>query len=204
MPIVDLTQTIVHHMQVFPGDDPAILEVTHTLENDGHANSRLSLNMHTGTHIDGPQHMIKHHRAMADMPMDDFIGTGCAIDISKYEVFDDAGLIAQKAQGCTAVLFYTGLGQFFGTPRYTPEAPYVGVEAAKQLVRMKIKLFGIDAFGPDPSPYLTHHELFNNNILIAENLTNIDQLIDIPKFELIALPLKIKADSAPARIIARF
>jgi kynurenine formamidase len=45
--------------------------------------------------------------------------------------------------------------------------------------------------------------LFTNNVLIAENLANTERLIGIGPFEVIALPLRIEADSSIARIIAR-
>jgi kynurenine formamidase len=45
--------------------------------------------------------------------------------------------------------------------------------------------------------------LLKNNVLIAENLTGMEKLLSVKKFEIIALPLRIHADSSPARIVAR-
>jgi kynurenine formamidase len=67
---------------------------------------------------------------------------------------------------------------------------------------MEVKLFGIDTLSPDASPFSTHDVLLGNGILIAENLTNLDKLLEIKEFTVLALPLKVVADSAPARIIA--
>ena len=49
----------------------------------------------------------------------------------------------------------------------------------------------------------THKLLFDNGIYIIENLMNLDKLLGIKKFEVIALPLKIKADSSIARVVAK-
>lgn len=58
--------------------------------------------------------------------------------------------------------------------------------------------------GPDlDKPWVTHKILLENEILILENLTNLDQLINIKDFEVIALPTKLQADAAPLRVIAR-
>ena len=61
----------------------------------------------------------------------------------------------------------------------------------------------IDSPSPDRRPFEIHKLLLENNVLIAENLTNLDKLMSANNFEVIALPLKIHADSSPARIIAR-
>ena len=61
----------------------------------------------------------------------------------------------------------------------------------------------MDSPSPDLYPFEIHKLLLENNILLAENLTNFDSLLSVNNFEIIALPLKIHADSSPARIIAR-
>ncbi len=55
---------------------------------------------------------------------------------------------------------------------------------------------------PDRPPHEIHTLLLENDVLIAENLCNLDQLLPAKAFEIIALPLRIHADSSPARIIA--
>lgn len=71
------------------------------------------------------------------------------------------------------------------------------------LVRKRVKMIGLDTPSPDKIPFEIHKYLFQNNILIIENLTNLEKLIDGENFEVIALPLKIRADSSIARVIAR-
>lgn len=71
------------------------------------------------------------------------------------------------------------------------------------LVRKEIKMIGFDMPSPDKYPFEVHKCLFKGKILIAENLTNLEKLLDVGEFEVIALPLNIKADSSIARVIAR-
>jgi len=202
MKIIDLSQTIVNRMQVYPGDEPPMLHQTHSLEFDGHSNYQLISGMHVGTHMDGPQHMVEGNRMICDMPVKNFIGKACVIDIRDNILFDNVELVKQKATGCLAVLFYTGYGAFFGTSQYLKEYPLVGEKVASVLVDLGIKLVGIDSLTPDASPDATHKILLRNGIVIAENLTNLEQLLEIKDFTVIALPLKIEADSAPARVVA--
>ncbi|MDP4209652.1 MAG: cyclase family protein [Bacteroidota bacterium] len=203
MQIIDLTQTIVHGMQVYPGDEPPSLEQINSLEKDTFTNHRFSTGMHAGTHIDGPWHMVGDKRFIADSPLDYFIGKASVIDIRNTSVFRDASLVKEKASGCSIVLFYTGMGEKFGTPQYLADYPLVGEQIAEVCVEMGIKLLGIDTLSPDVAPHETHKILLGNGVLIAENLCNLHLLLDKNDIEVIALPLKIAADSAPARIIAR-
>ncbi len=61
----------------------------------------------------------------------------------------------------------------------------------------------MDILGPDQPPFLTHKTLLENEILIIENLTNLDQLVGVKNFEVIALPAKFNADAAPIRVVAK-
>lgn len=51
---------------------------------------------------------------------------------------------------------------------------------------------------------LNHKTLLGNGILIMENLVNLEKLLDIPSFEVIALPMKLQADAAWVRVVVRY
>ena len=101
------------------------------------------------------------------------------------------------------VVLYTGMSSLFGRKEYFNDYPTVSVELAQLFVERQVKMVCIDSPSPDRHPYEIHKLLLENNVLIAENLINLDKLLFIKKFEIIALPLNIHADSSPARIIAR-
>ena len=202
MKIIDLTQTIINGMQVYPGDVPPLLQKTHTIEHDSYTNYQLTIGMHTGTHIDGPLHMIDNKQLIAEFHLDCFIGKACIIDIQNEKIFSNIQIVKEKSIGCSIILFYTGFGKYFGTDAYASNYPTINNNVAEFITQLKIKLVGIDSFSPDIAPYQTHKTLLSNGVLIAENLTNLHLLLNETEFEIIALPLKIAADSAPARIIA--
>jgi kynurenine formamidase len=202
MNIIDLTQTVTHQMQVYPGDTPPVLRHTHTLAGDGYTNHRLTTEMHVGTHIDGTWHMMDDCRLISGFSIHHFIGKACVIDISREKEFNNSQYVKEKAEGCHIVLFHTGYGKFFGTDKYLAGYPLVGDNVAREMVASGIKLVGIDTFSPDIAPYQTHKTLLGNGVLIAENLANLHLLLSETTFQVIALPLKIAADSAPARVIA--
>lgn len=202
MQIVDLTQTMIHNLQVYPGDIPPTLEQTHSLEKDGYTNHVLSAGMHAGTHIDGPWHMVGQKKNISEIPLSQFVGRACVIDVSGEKEFNDVALIKGRCTDCDVILFYSGYGQLFGTEKYLSGYPVIGMDVAAELVESKVKMIGTDTLSPDISPYDVHKKLLSNEVLIAENLANLDVLLKYHSFKIIALPLKIDADSAPARIIA--
>ena len=60
----------------------------------------------------------------------------------------------------------------------------------------------MDLPSPDNYPFEIHKKLFANNILIVENLTNLSELIGVKDFDIIAFPLKIRAEASLVRVVA--
>jgi kynurenine formamidase len=81
--------------------------------------------------------------------------------------------------------------------------PVLTVAFTELLVMKQVKMIGLDTPSPDKYPFEIHKCLFQYKILITENLTNVEQLLNVKSFEIIALPLHIRADSSVARVIAR-
>ena len=201
--IIDLTHLIEDRMPSYPGDTITELIQSKFLGKDFHSNHQLTINMHAGTHIDGPMHLLNSMEYINEFPLETFMGDGVLIDArgdkeiiykEKYET------IIKKSQ---IVLINTGFSSLFGQPEYFNEHPVITLEFAEFLVRKQIKMVGLDMPSPDKYPFEMHKCLFNGEILIAENLTNLNKLVDVNEFEVIALPLNIKADSSIARVIAR-
>lgn len=203
MKLIDLTHTIHRNIAVFPGDDPIQLEQIRTLENDGFNNYRLSTGMHVGTHIDGPKHMTSDKRLMSELPLDMFAGKAVLIDVRGEKKIEFRESFRTSILPESIVLFYSGFDLHFGEPNYFTTYPDITEELARFLADQHVKIVGLDWVSPDHDPYPIHDILFKNNILILENLTNLDQLLHEPKFEIFAFPLKIEADSSIVRVVAR-
>lgn len=73
---------------------------------------------------------------------------------------------------------------------------------AQALVEAGVHMLGLDTPTPDRAPFPVHKILLGNGVLIAENLTNLEELLTVPSFIVFALPAKLQADAAPARVIA--
>ncbi len=190
-------------MPVYPGDAKTVLRQSRRLENDGYNDHRLATGMHAGTHIDGPMHLTTSQDYISDIKIESFIGRGCLLDVRNQPLIgvkpEYLSVIAERS----IVLLYTGFDQFYGQPEYYQGHPVVNDDLCQLFIDKKIKLLGIDAPSPDNAPFPIHKKLLANGIYCVENLTNLDKIPPEKNFEVIALPLNIRANGSVARVIAR-
>jgi len=102
------------------------------------------------------------------------------------------------------VLVYTDFGKNYRNKKYYENVPNITKAFAEEMVKAQVKIIGMDILGPDAPPFPTHKILLGNSILIIENLVNLEKLLDIPHFEVIALPMKLQSDAAWVRVVARY
>ena len=203
MKLLDLTHPFHRNIAVFPGDDPIRIDHVRKLDRDGFNNYRLSTGMHVGTHIDGPMHMTTDSRMICQLPLEQFAGRGVLIDVRGEKVIEFRESFRTLIEAGDIVLFYSGLDTQFGTPKYFTDYPYITEELARFLASLPVKMIALDWVSPDHEPYPVHDILFNANVLILENLTNLGELINETNFEIFAFPLRIEADSSIVRAVAR-
>lgn len=201
--LIDLSQMIEDDMPVFPGDIKTSLFQNKYLKINAHNNHRLEISMHSGTHVDGPMHLTESKEYICQMPLDSFMGPGYILDVRGQSVIQMQTEYETKIADNSIVLLYTGWDSAYGTKEYYEEHPVVDKNFCDMLLRKRVKLLGMDIPSPDRYPFEVHKTLLNNRILIAENLTNLGKLLGIKSFEVIAFPLKIRADSSMARVVAR-
>ena len=201
--LIDLTQIIEDDMPIYPGDIKTNLFQVKYLSINKHNNYRLDISMHTGTHIDSPMHLTKSKEYICELPLESFIATGCVIDVRNQPIIQMKEEYGKLVKENSIVLLYTGLDKLYGKQEYYEEHPLIHIDLCKYLLKKNIKMLGIDMPSPDRYPFEIHKLFFENNVCIIENLTNIDKLLGNKSFEVIAFPLKIKADSSMARVVAR-
>lgn len=200
---IDLTQPITDNMPYYPGDQPVSLQQIAFREEEGHSNFLLSTGMHSGTHLDGPMHLTSSLTRIAELPLDAFAGPGLILNVMGQKIIDIPESSLSSLKPGSVVLFFTGFDLYFGQKAYYLSYPAISENTANLLVKKKVKMVGIDFPSVDYAPFKVHDILLSNNILIIENLTNLPALLPYRDFELLAFPLKIKADSSPVRVVAR-
>lgn len=209
MQIVDLSQVIRAKMPVFPGDAPPRFERVAHVPADGCNMLQVTMNYHAGTHIDAPRHMDNDGLSIEQLPLAQFCGSGTVIDCCFVnDGYITTAFLAPYAQligQMDYLLLYTGWSRFWDTPRYYEAFPVLDEEAALWLRQFHLKGVGIDALSVDrldASNSPIHHLLLTEGLVIVENLTGLEALLE-KKFTFYCLPLAIEgADGSPVRAAA--
>lgn len=201
--LIDLTHVIEDNMPIYPGDIRTNLFQTKYLNENKYNDHRLNISMHAGTHIDSPMHLTESDQYISELSLESFIAKGCVIDVRNQSIIEMKADYEELIKENSIVLFYTGLDKLYGKPEYYKEHPIIDINLCKFLLKKNIKMLGIDMPSPDKYPFEIHKLLLKNKVYIIENLTNLDKLMDIQDFEIMAFPLKIKADGSMTRVVAR-
>ncbi|SET76491.1 Kynurenine formamidase [Natronincola peptidivorans] len=209
MKIIDLTQMMHADMPVFPGTEKPIFYPANTLEKDGFIETKLSLYSHTGTHIDAPGHMLLGGKLLNQLEISHFIGKATVLDVSTMEKKEiskeDLLKYEDKIKDLDYLILKTGWSKYWGEEKYFDGFPSLTVEAAAWLTGFNLKGIGIDTISIDDMKTTTfpnHYKLFENNMIVIENLTNLD-LIKEEIFIFSCFPLNYEnADGSPVRAIA--
>jgi arylformamidase len=182
--------------------------------------TEIKMSVHTGTHIDAPNHFVIGALAISEIPLERFIGRTHVLRVpteAGEEIGPDrlAGTSADIEPG-DIVLINTGWWQRFMTDAasYCREHPWLSAEAGDWLAARGVKMLGIDTINPDISPlhrpaafdWPVHCRLLAAGIPVMENV-NYAGLAgnDAPAmtFWLNAAPISIdEADGAPVRAVA--
>jgi arylformamidase len=199
MKIYDVTAPIFEGMPVYknkPEKQPKFSTVT----NDYVTESRVDMDVHTGTHIDAPLHMVKNGETFETISLEKLVGTCKVFDVTNVDdKISKADIAHLDIQENDFVLFKTK-NSFDDAFHF--EFIYVAEDAAQYLAEKKVRGVGIDALGVERSQpgHPTHKTLFGNNIIIIEGL----RLKDVPEgqYFMVAAPLKlVGTDAAPARVL---
>lgn len=202
MRVIDISMTIRGDMPVYH-DAPAKRPV-HTVERsippDGINESRLSLNLHTGTHLDSPFHMMEGGWPTEFLPLERLIAVCRVLDLTHVEgkiTRDDLeGLGIRPGD---FLLFKTSNSEH---EKWREDFVYLEKSGAEYLASLGVSGVGTDALGIERAQpgHETHITLLKNGIIILEGLRL--QHVGAGRYLLIALPVKIAgADGAPARAV---
>ena len=203
MALVDLTHPFSQNMPVYPSDPVPVFKQTSTIEKEGYIDFTVTTGMHIGTHVDAPLHFIKDGKFIADFPVEKFYGQGVLID-ARGQKSIDVDLLGQKAiKKDSIVLVLTGFSQKFGQKDYYEAYPAATEAFAKKIIALGVKILGLDTSSPDHPPFPIHKLLLAQEVLLLENLTNLESLVGLENFEIMAFPPKLQTDGSPIRVVAK-
>jgi kynurenine formamidase len=175
--------------------------------------TRMDMVVHLGTHVDAPCHFVPGGASIEQLPLERLTGAGvvCRVDADEDEVYGVEALVdADLIRAGDIVVLHTGWWRHFSTDQYGRH-PSPSVDLARWLITRRVTMVAVDTPTPDIPARLrpqgfdwpVHHALLGAGVLIAEHLTNLDDLSG-QRVELVLAPLNIRgADGAPVRALGR-
>jgi arylformamidase len=168
---------------------------------------QITMVSNTGTYIDCPFHRFAHGKDLSQTGLERFARLSgvvirvpfrdrIAVGAADFESVDVAG---------KAVLIHTGWSDFWSTPAYFSDHPFVTEEAAIYLRDRGARLVGIDSHNIDDTRTRrrpVHSVLLAGEVLIVEHLRGLELLPD-SGFFVSAVPPKIQGvGTFPVRAFA--
>ncbi|MBI3347673.1 MAG: arylformamidase [Burkholderiales bacterium] len=202
--IWDISPTVAPDAPIFPGDEPYSLRWTAQLSPGCPVNlSAITMSPHVGAHADAPLHYANDAPAIAEVPLDTYLGRCRVIHALGAAPLITVAHLQHAANDLPprVLVRCCERADTVWNPAFTAYAP----EAIEWLAAHGVKLVGIDTPSVDPADSKllnSHQQLRRLDLRVLENLV----LDDVPEgdYELIALPLKLQgACASPVRAVLR-
>ncbi len=166
---------------------------------------RVNARLHVGTHVDGPEHMVRGATRLDELPVEAFTGRAWVADMydkvprGVISGTDVERAVGEKVREGDIVIVRTGWNAHYADPDFFSDSPVFDPAAAEWFIRRKVKMVAVD-FLCDPiakasGPHAGPDDPFKTRALGAGVLvlTNADGLDRITKDRvmLYAFPLKL-------------
>jgi len=202
MKIYDISMPIFHEMPVYKNKEEKrpTLRTIQDFTTGSAYESRIDIEMHTGTHVDAPLHMIDGGATIDHIDLSKVVTPCKVLDLTHVnQQITAEDLREQPIQQGDFLLFKTKNSD---DKTFNREFVFLEKSGAEFLVGKGIKGVGTDALGIERSQpgHGTHIQLMNAGIVILEGLRLKDILAG--EYFLYAAPLYIRgAEAAPTRAV---
>ena len=211
MRFIDLTHTITEDIPMFPGVDQPTIQQYASVDVDGFREAMITVDSHTGTHMDPPAHAVTGGTTLDQLPASQFVGRAIVVDCRDIP---EGGLIACErlerygslADEADFLLFDLGWASRWGSEAYFGDLPLMDDALIDRIVAGHWKGIGFDLPSidrVDDANMTKHRRLFSGRDLVnVENLCHLDECPD-GLFWVALMPIKVAgSDGAPIRAIA--
>ena len=188
-------------MIIYEGDPDLELELWESMADGAPANvSRLSLGVHTGTHVDAPLHFLDDAPGTEAIDLSKLIGPAVVVDGLELDGAIDADALAGLGipEGAERVLLKTTNSRIWERGTFTQDFVRLDGSGARWVVDRGVAVIGIDFLSI--GDHDAHRELLSAGVVPLEGLDLRE--VEPGEYELICLPLRLQgSDGAPARVV---
>lgn len=205
MKIYDVTVPISATVPIYAGDPPVSLSAAKSIANGDTANvSQISFGVHTGTHVDAPNHFIEGAKRVHEIDPEKLVGPCRVIQVPETVVAIEPEHVGD-IDGVSRVIFRTRNSAFWNEPErgFRKDFTYITPDTARLLVDSGVVLVGIDYLSIEKSGspgHPVHITLLENEVVILEGVDLRE--VRPGDYGMICMPLKYigaGGDGSPAR-----
>ncbi|QHW31163.1 arylformamidase [Paenibacillus rhizovicinus] len=201
---IDISQPLDERTAVWPGDTPFVYEVAWGKAESGSVNvGRVTMSIHTGTHVDAPFHFDSAGKKVSELDLDIYMGKARVVHLPDAASIGIDVLAGFDLEGVVRLLIRTDA--WTDRQRFPQRIPPVEPQAAAYLAARGVRLIGLDLPSVDlldSKELPAHHALAEQGIHILEGLV-LDHVAP-GDYELAALPLPlVHADGSPVRAVLK-
>lgn len=202
MKLIDISRTISGRIKLHP--PYANAEITTVMTPDmpkavGRTTRSFNGILHTGTHIDCPEHMVPGGTTVDKIPLETFVGEALLINMThKGSRAAISGEDLEKAAGKKVrpgdrILIRTNWNRNFGEDNYFEDSPYLTPDGSEWCIDHKVILVGGDFYPTQwaDEEFTSKRMLLQKGIPMLFDLENLDK-IKSERITLWALPLKFE------------
>jgi arylformamidase len=200
--IHDVSVPIRSDMPIYEGNPGVELERADSIADGAPANlSKLTMGVHTGTHVDAELHFIDGAPGAEGIPLDALVGPALVVDATAVssEALGESDLAALDIpDGAERVLLKTRNSELWARTDFTRDFIRLDGSGARFVIGRGIRTLGIDYLSIGDRE--AHRELLGAGIVPVEGLDLRE--IEPGPYTLVCLPLDVVgSDGSPARAI---
>ena len=220
--VVDLTHTLTPDFPTFGGEPGIAYEQMATMDGDGYQFFRLTIDEHSGTHIDAPLHFSADGTSVDEMPVESLMCPLCVIDIADRAAEDANAMVLPEdveawvsANGAipegACVAMRSGWAEKVGDPSYRNDAegnfafPGFSKGASDLLMEAGAACIGVDTLSLDPGDsqdFAVHYSWLPSGRYGIENLAGLDAVPAVGATVFVGAPKHGGGTGGPARVLA--
>jgi arylformamidase len=203
MKIIDISWPISPTVTEYKDRRTVRFEAAKTFEKDGVRESVISMNVHTGTHVDAPAHFLQHGSTIDRTPLISLVGPCVVLDCTDVKDVITAEHLERYADLCSAgdiVLLKTINSDEPASGVFNKNFVFLAGSGAQLLADLEVKAVGIDYLGIErgQADHATHEILLSQNIPIIEGLRL--AAVQAGNYFVCVAPLLVQGlEAAPAR-----
>ena len=203
--IYDITVAVSVETPIYKGDPGVEITAFKSIAGGSSANvSHVAFGVHTGTHVDAPNHFIDGAKRVHELDPEKLVGPCRVIQVPENIMAIEPEHVGDIT-GVTRVIFKTRNSAFWSTPElgFRTDFTYLTPATAKLLVDSGVVLVGTDYLSIEKSGspgHPVHMTLLEKETVILEGV----DLREVPPgdYGMICMPLKYigaGGDGSPAR-----